>query len=681
MVMPSIDIDKINKSDAAEEVKEVYKRVKRDLIDSSARNDWKAMREKNWHGTYPLEPEKDESIWTEAERKAMIDKGQIPIAVNDLAKGVQGSCAVITSKNPGLQFLPIGTSDLYVAELLKRGWDYVLSCNNGTLCIYDVAKEWKIGGLTGWEVKHDISKGIFGKICIDELDPTEYYFDADSKKRDHSDVSFGKAHMVTKEYALETYDDLTEEDLIFNEMRPDEDEGATVDTKIGKDNYAEGDKAETDDKKDEPNVWEIEDWELTKEKQFWLMITNPEDPSGYTREIYKTTADIEKRGWALTPDKKEAVDAMGVKAFVWKRMVEQRIQRIIVGKKMVSKLVNPLDMDSDGDPVLSISVLQHDRTLRGYPTCPTTRAMELTRSRNKRRMQSIYVVSKQVDATLVMPQAAKWVKDEKHGDYIEVAKDAPFPPTRLSAGTTTAELLNMEQIDKADIQDEFDINDVLRGKIPQGQSNMAGRTVLALQDMVGVMANPYAQAFENALVRLGKAVAIMMIKAWPQGMWKRLIEPDEMTTWQPDKLKKLDENGQQIPPEPDQITTKWQNALELLRPSDPLKEPGVGLIDLDIKLIAGSTQPTNRMAKQGVAIEMVQAGIYDVEAALEYVDDPQKDKVIERQKQKAQSASAEKINVSIAFKDLPPEAQAQLAQQIGIQMNPESGIQEGGYEQ
>jgi hypothetical protein len=71
---------------------------------------------------------------------------------------------------------------------------------------------------------------------------------------------------------------------------------------------------------------------------------------------------------------------------------------------------------------------------------------------------------------------------------------------------------------------------------------------------------------------------------------------------------------------------KWAQALELLSPSNPNEKPKIELDELDIKIIAGSTLPTNRMAKRQDAMEMVKAGVYPPEVALEYMDDPLKDK-------------------------------------------------------
>ncbi len=637
--MDPINLTKIEQSDAPKEVQEVYKRLKRDFVDDPDRKDWERIRKRCWNAAYPLDPEKEDTIWTAKEREAMVLKGQIPIAVNDLAKDIQGSSALITSKSPGLNFLPIGSSDLYVAELFKRGWDFVMNSNAGQVMLFDTIKEKTIGNLAVMEAKHDPSMGIFGKITIKDLDPTTYYFEKKSRERDHSDVSFGKAHQVTKEYAKETYEGLTDEDLMFMPAMKDEDGDNVPDGKPGQDSYA----ADTNEKpgdspdgeKEPENVWEIEDWELKKEREIWVMVPDPKQAYGYARKVFKTYGDIEKEGWKLSDDKKIAVDSIGAQALVWPRLVTKRIQRVIVGKKLITKEVNPLGVDAEGAPVLPIVTLIEDRTLAGYPTGKTARALELTRSKNKRRMQSIYIASKNADPPKVLPQGCKWVKDEVHGDYIEMSKDAAMAPSQLGPVNSSAELVNLGEQDGQAIHDEYQINDVIQGKIPPGQSNIAGRTVLALQDMVGVISSPSVLCFESSLVRLGKAVTALELMVWPRQMWQRLIEPEEMGTWQPEKERKIDpQTGQPVKPEPSIVEQKWADALNKVTGEGGVEK--VSLIDIDVKVVAGSTQPTNRMAKAGVAMEMVKAGIYDAQAALDYTDDPKKDEIVERMEKKRQ---------------------------------------------
>lgn len=697
--MPTLDLDKIKKSDAPKEVMEVYRRLKRDMIDDADRKIWETQRKANWAAAYPLDLEK-EGIWSEDDKKKMTERGQIPVSINDLAKGIQGSSAVVTSKNPGLNFTPIGDNDLYVAELLKRGWDFTLNRNGGPITFFDWVKESKTGGLGVIEAKHDPSKGIYGKIVIEEVDPTFYYFDKRSRRRDHADVSFGKAHQVTKKYALETYEGLAEDDLIFTEIQKDE-EGDKPDTKTGQDNYAiPGDQRAKDKDQDDDeveNIWEIEDWELKREKEKWVMIPSREKPGEFDREIYKTVDEIKKAGWTISEDGKTATKIRApspainqgemspmammtgspmqpmslasapIEAIIWPRIVEKRIQRVIVGKKVIVEEENPLGVDSDGEPILPMATLPHDKTLKGFPTCPTSRAIEISKSRNKRRMQSIYVISKNLDAPLHRQEGTKWVKNPNGEDELMSSKDVQVAPTRILPGTTSAEIMNMEQRDEMALNDEYDLSDVVKGKIPPGQSNIAGRTVLALQDMVGVMSQPFTLAVESGLERLGKTVTSLMLKTWPRTIWERLLEPDEWGTWQPDGEQKMDESGQPIPPQPDEIKQKWTDALDKLT-----GENAMSVMDFDIKVIAGSTQPTNRMAKQGVAMEMVKAQIYDAEAALDYIDDPKKDAIVKRMQDKAKAQSepvklSESFTVDKLMPYLTPNERAQVLEKYGIQ--------------
>jgi hypothetical protein len=117
-------------------------------------------------------------------------------------------------------------------------------------------------------------------------------------------------------------------------------------------------------------------------------------------------------------------------------------------------------------------------------------------------------------------------------------------------------------------------------------------------------------------------------------MWKRLIEDDEMGTWMPDRDKIDPQTGQPVAPEPSVINRKWDEALTMLsgETADGQMIPEdkrASLIDIDVKIVAGSTQPTNRMAKAGMAMEMVKAGLYPPEIALKYLDDPLKDEAID----------------------------------------------------
>jgi hypothetical protein len=637
--MPDIDLKRISASDADPKVKEVYKLLKK-YIDQPERKQWIERRNDNWDAVY--EDGDRSTIWTEAERKAMMEKGMVPLTVNDLYKGVQGSAAVVTDQKPGVEFLPVGSGDLYIAELMKRAHDQVWAQNYGGTEGYEFVREAKVGGAGFMVSKHDPAKGIFGKLIFGNHDPETIYYDMKkSRKADLSDTDIIIAHLVTKTYAKETYEGIKDEDLIFQEVpKPDT---TKTDTATGVDNYTRDEKPDIPDSDDDEkeDVWEIEAHLLKRELEYWLMVPN-----------VKGEWDRHTFGKNQKDEAQEALD--GIKeaqpdAVIWKRVVEKRVLRIICGKKLVpqeqnneesDELVNPYGVDVGGEPVLPVVALVPERTRNGKPVSPTTFAKESCKERNKRRSQAIYVTTKNLEAPIVSSGVLKWHKDPIHGDWGEVDKNAAFAPQRLIPGTISSEALNMEAIAKADVDEMYDMQDVMKGKIPKGDPS--GRTVLALQDMAGMMSKPFTRALEAALERLGKVNMAIILKTWQRHMWERLIEDDEWQKWQPPNEKKPvnpmeDMNAAQGQQEegPDEtaqieITKKWEAALEKIRPKEASLPSGISLLDIDVRVAAGSTMPTNRMAKAALAMDMVDKGIYDPEAALDYIDDPHKDLIVAR---------------------------------------------------
>ena len=617
--MPEIDLTTIQQGDVDPKVLEVYKILKR-FLENPDRRWWeKDIYEKGWKAV------RESEIWDDKDKKAMQEKDQVPLNLNNLSKGVQGSVAVVAAKKPGVICKPIGSSDLYVAELFQRGISYVWDQNRGTRVVQNFIEDCKIGGMGRIDAKFDDSKGIYGKIVFTDEHPDTVYWDNKGKL---SESHILKAHLVSKSYAKEAYEDVTDEDLAYK--GPEKETTKNVpDGKTGQDNYAvpdSGPKPTVANIEDEPeDIWEIEAWLYKKKREYWVISGDPAQPEAIKKEIFETKGEAEG---AI-----KAYAAQGAVAQLWPRVVEKRIQRIIIGKKLVSEEENPYGIDADGAPVMGCVLLPHDRTLRGMPTCPTFRAMELQKERNKRRMQAIYVVSKQTDAPITTVQGYKWVKDAKHGDMLITEKGIPYPPSRLAPGVSAAELLLLEKEAKTDIDDEYDTTDVMRGKMPPGDPS--GRVVLALQDSGGMMSLPFSGSVEDALTSLIKVIVALMLRHWQPFMWKRLIEEDEWGTWQPDKEQQIDDSGRPIQPPPDVIQMKWQRALDLIA------NEGMNLIDLDVKVMAGSTMPTNRMAKQAVAMDMMKIGAYDAQAVLESIDDPKAEVVAQRiQKQREMEMQA-----------------------------------------
>ena len=249
-----------------------------------------------------------------------------------------------------------------------------------------------------------------------------------------------------------------------------------------------------------------------------------------------------------------------------------------------------------------------------------------------------------------------------------MSKNAPFKPYRLGPGDVN--IANLRAIitqEGEDIDDQYDLPEILKGKVPKNfQGQMSGRLGLALQDTALMKANPALRALESALVRVGKVILAILLKHWPRQMWERLLKEEDRMTVAPegsDELKERQELERQkfqhlmadgsvmaggehagaIPgsttvvegaePDPEEelrlkIRKKWMDAL------DDIEKGGITLIDLDVAVTAGSTLPTNRMAKEDLGIEKFKIGLYDRKAAMDYMDDPKAKEISERMDQK-----------------------------------------------
>jgi len=649
----TIDLTALKKEPGVpKDVVECYTLLKA-FREHSARQKWEKERRKNWDLTG------DNELWTEDEKKDFRDEKQLPIVDNKCAKGVQGRSAIVTDQKPSIHFNPIGSGDLYVAELLQRAHDYVWDKNEGNDATYDVVEETTNSGAGFFVVRHDPNRGIFGRVMFEEEVSEDVYWDPNSRRRDLSDSDIIIGKLRTKSYIKDRYPDLKDADFWYQrEMIEDEDSETSEGVTHG-DNYqfAEKQGGSPDDRDadtpvEEPKIWEIWAHLLKTKHEHWVIY----QPEGEDHPIAKQL-EFED-GEKLTEKEAEAAaeETEGYIAY-WPRRVEKRVVRHVVGKKFipqtnengdeVDEVENPLGEDSDGDPIMQVISLRDQRTRKGMPRGRTSYARDLNKVSSKALMNFIHGAAHLINAPIVRGEGTKTKGNPgtPGSEYI-VPKNMPphLVPHRLSPGSfEIARWLEVKNTADNSIMDVYDTPDVMRGKVPEGQKNMSGRLGLALQDLAGMMSKPFIRSLESALIRLAKGNMALILRHWPRWMWERLIEPDEWGTWMPE-VDRVEQEQEKPEEEQDKdklrIQAKWQAALDMIRPEDPEAPPGINVLDLDVKMTAGSSMPTSRTGKLQIAIELKDAEIYDQEAALEYIDDPYKDEIIARNK-KREEAMAE----------------------------------------
>ena len=644
--MDSIDIDKISASDADPKVVEVYRELKR-FKESPARAAW-VKRDKEAYNSAIKN-----KMWTDDEEAQMKKTGEIPVVKNYLNKGVQGKSAIVTANNPEIKVFPTRQNDPYLAELLKWGIDFVWAKNSGNDVIEELEDRHNIGGHSFLYVKEDGSKGMFGRIVLEYNDPLDWYWSDQAKKRDFSDTHLIKAQLRSKKYIKDHYDSIKDEDLEFQTrldagVKPDD----MVDTKTGEDNYTHGigedPPPHEGDSKEKRNIWEIEAWMRKVEKEDWAVFMQGGDKS---ESVFRIELKPGEKPQDVIEDHKTKTIEKDPRPFImaehWPRRMDNRYLRIIVGKKLITQTdengeevkerLNPHGVDSDGDPVLPAIPRLAKLGREAYAYAPTFYAEPVNKSLNKRHSQMLLAVSKMLNAPVYRTDDAKWEGEpDRPGSELIISKNTAIIPGRLTPGTVDLSGLVMQiSDDKEYVFDQYDMPDIMRGKIQKGQENMSGRLGIALQDTASMMNNPGFKGLESTMVKAAKVIVSIMLRAWPRYMWERLLTPENQEEWRPEgeqPPENIQKGTDEDLEERQKIRQKWEAAI------NKLANENINLIDLDIRLTAGSSLPTNRMSKMAEAREMYKEGLYDRKAALKHANDPDAEIISDRMDKKEEQA-------------------------------------------
>jgi hypothetical protein len=262
---------------------------------------------------------------------------------------------------------------------------------------------------------------------------------------------------------------------------------------------------------------------------------------------------------------------------------------------------------------------------KAYYRGPTFYALGPNKSLCKRETQYTLAISKNLTAPIVRERTGSEWRDPEHpdapGNEILLDKSARVP-TRLNPGVIDfAALTNRIEEDKMNIDEAFSLPEVMRGRIPKGVERMSGRLGLALQDTGTIMHNPAIRGLESCLERLGKALLAIILRSWPQYMWESLVTDERINDFRPandtqSQVADAEKSDELLRQERQERINRWSGAIQKILTN------GLGIVDFNIAITAGSSLPTNRLLKEETSIEKYKIGLYDRRAALEFSGEP-----------------------------------------------------------
>jgi len=554
-------------------------------------------------------------VFSQSEETSMKEAGIPPVYV---ARGMTNAlrlASILTANRPELKAIAKGRGDGAIATLIGRAYKKIWEENNAQMKNFRVVLALIREGLSGFNCKSE-KVGLAGdvNIKIGRLNSQKTYYDPETEEDNLEDWKYRfLARAMTPEEAKGLYG-LAEDELYYElAKKPDDKETGTDHDSIPGGSYDDAPGGQAKERK--RTVWELEYWEkLTYTRKLWFdQVTSKAFP-----RVDKEKQDNKiKMTWAYKNPSEIPINERFQPIEIKQRELRYKL---IAGKKIVIQTTNPYGLNQLGEPVDPAIEIVNIPIGETYPRGNMYYAIWPLKEISKRRGQSIAVVAATTGSPIVAKKStvniAEWQKKlSKPREVLEWDGEPEDKPSPLYTNLPDlSRVFVLEQRAESDLNDVFNLTPILKGETETGR--MSGRLAAMLKEF-GMEGNSYLiTALEEAYRKLGVCLIVMALREWPFHYWERLIEDED---------RQKDEQGNVTA----QVLPEFIKALELIKTKD------VSIIDYDIGIRSGSSLPANRMARLDMALELAKEpvhpdAIYDAEAVLDYLDDPQAGQVLKR---------------------------------------------------
>ena len=559
-------------------------------------------------------------VFTDSQEKAMENSGIPPVKVTKGTTNALRLASIMSANRPEIKAVPMGGGDGYIADLIGRAYKKIWEQSTGNRINFNAILGAIKEGIDHFNVTSE-KYGMAGdvRIKISKIGAKKIYYGVDTPEDAVTEWTVRYfAKPISKEEAKDLYN-LKDDELYYEGAeRPedeDKDDGPTHDSAPGGRYDDSPSGSDTTEKKKE--IWEIERCQLKKYgKKLWFDTVTQK---AFPRSDTPSKDNQAKILWITQypaeggPERFEPID---VKEY-------DLLYSLVVGGKVIERdAVSPYGFDNIREPVDMIIPLINIPIGEVYPRGNMFFAIGPLQEVAKRRGQSIAMVAYQMGSPIVTKKGTvnldEWranitkPREVIEADWGDDPADKPY--ALYTALPDQSRVFALEDRANADVDDVFNLTPVLKGEAETGR--MSGRLAAMLKEF-GMEGNSYLlTAAEWAYRKLGVCLVVIALREWPFRYWERLLEDEDYVK---------DDKGEKT----DQLEPGYIKALELIRNKD------VSIIDYDIGIRPGSSLPANRMARLDMALELAREpvppdAIYDAEAVLNYLDDPQAKQVLKR---------------------------------------------------
>ena len=590
--------------------------------------------------------------WTNEEKEVLEARGQAPIVVNRIHPIVETAKSLLTYNSPQFRSTAKEDSDRPTAKVFSDLFAHIWQVSTGDEELKRVIDDYYVGGMGVFSVYQDPMADLGkGEVCIKSINPLDVYIDPNSKDpyaRDAAHILVSK--MITEEQALMMYPQY--QDIIENasssgnehEDYPTTDLAATEGQQFGPDSedryhdhkrfierytkelhnyynvfepfsnrellFTEKDYAEYINRTymrvkkitgeetiifDQGSVEDLFRLIESEGSTFHLELPEPKiDDSGQIIPQdpirvpgMETRESIPGSTFVLTPLNTEELIGM-------EKIVSNEIEKccvkmtVSVGEELLYTRILPTE-DYPIVPIMNI----HYRN--PYPESDVRLFKPLQEYINKIRSLIIAHASTSTNVKLLIPRGSADVRqiEEEWGragtSVIEFDAELGAP---IVAGPVPLpnELYKNESDAKYDLEYGFGIFELMQGSTANAPSTYRG--TLVVDEFGQRRIKSRRDDVENFLNQVAKVSIPLMQQLYTEEKVIRLVQPNGTEKEERFNFYKEMENG------------------------DVRRFHDIGVGKYDVKVVSGSTLPTNRMALLNTYMEMYQAGLIDQQEVL-----------------------------------------------------------------
>ena len=154
--------------------------------------------------------------WTNEQRKALEERGQAPIVINRMHPMIETAKAMLTSKRPQFRATGRDDSDRKVAKIFSDLFQWVWEKSSSDMELKQCIDDYYVGGLGYMYVYQDPHADMGkGEICMKAIHPLDVYVDPNSRDRYFKDAQHIMiCKLIPDSEALKIYPEF--EDIILN---------------------------------------------------------------------------------------------------------------------------------------------------------------------------------------------------------------------------------------------------------------------------------------------------------------------------------------------------------------------------------------------------------------------------------------------------------------------------------